>query len=128
MLPELVSNWKVVACQLHGRWLPPSIFAEFRYEFKNDDTYFIDWADLTYPGFMGGFPKSKTGKVVLKNDVTPHAIDFIPDEGPFAGQTLEGIFELDHDVFKANFSFPGTARPEAFTALQGQVYEVWQRV
>lgn len=128
MLKPLLGNWKVIACQLHTRWLPPSIFKEFVYEFKDNDTYFIDWAHLTYPDFMGGFPKSKSGKVTIDTSVTPHAMDFIPDEGPFAGQKVEGIFELDHDIFKANFAFPGNPRPRRFSSQQGEVYEVWQRL
>ena len=83
---------------------------------------------MTYPQYMGGFPKSKSGKVALNTNVTPNQIDFIPDEGPFAGKTLQGIFELDHDVLKANFAFPGIPRPTQFKSEQGHVYEVWQRV
>lgn len=128
MLKELTGHWKVIGCQLHTRWLPYSIFREFRYQFNDDNSYHIDWSELSYPQFIGGFPKSKTGKVQLNIDATPHHIDFIPDEGPFAGQKIEGIFELDHDIFKANFSFPGTERPISFSAQQGQVYEIWQRV
>ena len=128
MLKALLGNWKVIACQLNTRWLPDSIFREFRYQFNENDTFSIDWANVTYPQFVGGFPKSTTGKVTINTDVTPNEIDFIPDEGPFKGESLQGIFELDHDIFKANFSFPGTPRPSVFDSQQGQVYEVWQRV
>ena len=128
MLKELVGSWKVVCCQLHSRWLPDSIFREFRYSFTPDDRFLLDWAEVTYPQYMGGFPKSKSGKVALNTNVTPNQIDFIPDEGPFAGKTLQGIFELDHDVLKANFAFPGIPRPTQFKSEQGHVYEVWQRV
>lgn len=128
MINELLGNWKVIACQLNSAWLPDSIFREFRYRFNDNDTFSIAWAEVTFPQYVGGFPKSKTGKVTINMDETPHAIDFIPDEGPFQGQNLQGIFELDHDIFKANFSFPGSDRPTKFDAQQGQVYEVWQRV
>lgn len=128
MLKELVGDWKVACCQLNTRWLPDSIFREFRYTFTPDDKFLLDWADVTYPQFVGGFPKSKSGKVTINTKTTPHEIDFIPDEGPFAGKTLQGIFEIDHDILKANFAFPGGPRPKEFSAQQGQVYEIWQRL
>ncbi len=128
MLKELVGEWKVIGCQLHGKWLPSSIFQEFRYSFNDDDSFNLEWAELSFPMYVGGFPKCKTGAVVLNTSVTPKHIDLIPDEGQFLGQALQGIFELDHDVLKAIFSFPGTARPEVFQTKQGQVYEIWQRV
>ncbi len=128
MLKELVGEWKVIGCQLHGKWLPYSIFQEFRYSFNENDTFDLEWAELSFPQYVGGFPKSKTGAVVLNSTTTPQQIDLIPDEGQFAGRKLEGIFELDHDVLKAIFSFPGTARPKVFQTTQWQVYEIWQRV
>ncbi len=127
MLKPLVGSWKVVCCQLHGKWLPEPIFKEFRYNMTDKGTFELDWAEVTFPQYVGGFPKSKTGKIVLNLDTTPKQMDFIPAEGPFANKALQGIFELDHDLLKAIFSFPGTARPTQFSAGQGQVYEVWQR-
>ncbi|MEW6038974.1 MAG: hypothetical protein AB1648_12075 [Pseudomonadota bacterium] len=128
MLNELVGSWKVIGCQLNTRWLPDSIFREFRYRFTPEDSFLLDWSELTYPQFLGGFPKSKSGRVIINVSVSPHQIDFIPDEGPFSGNALLGIFELDHDILKANFAFPGNPRPTEFTAADGQVYEIWQRV
>jgi uncharacterized protein (TIGR03067 family) len=128
MLDGLIGKWKVIGCQLNGEWLPYSIFQEFRYGFTADDRFQLKWAELSFPLYVGGFPKSKTGKVVMNNDAKPQQLDLLPDDGPFAGKKLEGIFELDHDVLKAIFSFPGTARPTVFQTKQGQVYEIWQRV
>lgn len=128
MLEGLVGNWKVIGCQLHGTWLPYSVFQEFRYRFNLDDTFSLAWAELSFPQYVGGFPKSKTGKVIVRTDAEPNQIDLIPNDGPFAGKPLAGIFELDHDILKANFAFPGTARPAVFATVHGQVYEIWQRV
>ncbi len=63
MLENLTGRWKVIACQLHGTWLPDSIFREFRYNLTAEGAFVIQWAELSYPAFLGGFPKSKTGKV-----------------------------------------------------------------
>jgi len=128
MLKELVGEWKVIGCQLHGKWLPHSIFQEFRYSFREDDTFNLEWAELSYPGYVGGFPKSKTGTVKIRSVASPLEMDLIPDEGEFAGKSLQGIYDLDHDVLKAIFSFPGTERPKVFQTKLGQVYEIWQRV
>lgn len=128
MIKELVGAWKVIGCQLNTRWLPDPIFKEFRYEFTNDDKFRLDWAEVTYPQYVGGFPKSPSGKVKIDTSTSPNQMDFIPDEGPFAGQTMQGIFELDHDILKANFAFPGNPRPSSFSAKQGEVYEIWQRI
>jgi hypothetical protein len=124
MLQGLVGRWKVIGCQLHGKWLPLSIFKEFIYIINADGSFDIEWSNLTYPDFQGGFPKSETGKLVFKDN----HMDFIPDNGPFAGQALQGIFDLDHDILKANVAFAGNPRPEVFAAQQGEVYEIWQRL
>ena len=128
MLVDLKGSWKVIACQLHGTWLPESIFREFRYTLTDTGEYVIQWSELSYPAFMGGFPKSKMGKISVDLNATPQRIDLVPDEGPFAGQVFQGIFDLDHDVCRGNFAFPGHPRPTAFSAQQGQVYEIWLRV
>jgi hypothetical protein len=125
MIKELVGRWKVIGCQLHGKWLPPSIFSEFIYVIHQDGSYNIEWANLTYPDFQGGFPKSDTGRVKIIND---KEIDFIPDKGPFEGKSLEGLHNLDHDILKSNVAFPGNHRPNIFSSKQGEVYEVWQRI
>lgn len=126
MIDGLVGKWKVIGCQLNGVWLPTSIFQEFRYSFTKDDKFRLDWAELSFPQYVGGFPKSKTGKVVFGSN--KNEMDLVPDDGPFANKPLTGIFELDHDILKAIFSFPGTERPKVFNTSQGQVYEIWQRV
>ena len=127
MSSTLDGRWKVVACQLNGTWLPESIFREFRYILAGDERYSILWSDLTFPAYLGGFPKSKSGRIAINRSTNPHEIDLIPDEGAFAGKAFLGIFELDHDILKANFAFPGNPPPAAFSAGQGQVYEVWLR-
>jgi uncharacterized protein (TIGR03067 family) len=127
MSNSLNGKWKVVACQLNGTWLPEPIFKEFRYILTNDERYSILWSELTFPAYLGGFPKSKSGRIIINRESRPYEIDLIPDEGEFTGEPFQGIFELDHDILKANFAFPGGARPEVFSAGQGQVYEVWLR-
>lgn len=125
---NLIGKWKVIGCQLNTIWLPTPIFQHFIYGFPDTGHFVLDWADLTFPKYAGGFPKSDKGKISLDTNVSPHTIDLVPDSGPFAGQTFKGIFDVDHDILKANFAFPGKARPKEFKAEEGQVYEIWQRI
>lgn len=94
MLNELIGKWKVIGCQLHGEWLPYSIFKEFIYSFSNDDKFRLKWGELSWPHYVGGFPKSKSGKVHINTSVTPHQIDMSPDEGEYSGKDLKGISNL----------------------------------
>ncbi|CUI16905.1 hypothetical protein PNK_1288 [Candidatus Protochlamydia naegleriophila] len=124
----LKGQWKVIGCQLNGVWLPVPIFQHFIYAFPDEKHFTLSWGDLTFPNYVGGFPKSDKGTLSINTAVEPHAIDLTPSSGPFAGKTFEGIFHLDHDILKANFAFPGHERPHAFKSLEGHVYEIWQRI
>jgi uncharacterized protein (TIGR03067 family) len=128
MLSQLVGTWKVIACQLNGIWLPESIFREFRYNFNENGEYLIQWAELSFPRYIGGFPKSTIGKIEIDPGTQPSSIDLFPEEGPYANQVFQGICEIDYDIFKGNFAFPPLSRPTEFKAIQGQVYEIWQRI
>jgi uncharacterized protein (TIGR03067 family) len=123
---QFFGYWKVVSCQLNGRWLPTPIFENFRYEIS-EGKFLIHWADLSfYPGWVGSFPKSDSGKIVGGKDGS--IIEFVPDKGPNKGKSYLGLYELDHDILKANFAFPGHDRPKAFASKEGEVYEVWQKL
>lgn len=124
-MSELNGYWKVIACQLNGIWLPREIFMMFRYEIT-DGQFKIHWADLSFPNWTGSFPKFESGKLEASSD--GRSIDLIPAGGVNEGKTYQGLYDLDHDILKANFAFPGTERPTAFVSKQGEVYEVWQRV
>lgn len=125
---SVLGKWKVIGCQLNTKWLALPIFENFVYAFPDENHFTLDGGDLTYPNYMGGFPKSDQGTISLNTTTQPHSIDLTPSSGPFAGKTFKGIFELDVDILKANFAFPGNERPTAFTAKQGEVYEIWQRI
>lgn len=124
----LKGDWKVIGCQLNTVWLPYEIFKHFIYTFPDQVNFKLAWGDLSYPKYVGGFPKSESSTLSIDTTSTPYTIDLKPNSGPFAGQTFLGIFELDHDILKANFAFPNQERPKVFSASQGNVYEIWQRI
>jgi len=125
---SIKGDWKVIGCQLNTVWLPYAIFEHFIYSFPDNSHFKLAWGELSYSKYVGGFPKSDGGHLSINSDVDPHTIDLIPHSGPFEGQTFQGIFEVDHDILKANFAFPKNERPKAFTATKGEVYEIWQRI
>ncbi len=124
----LVGKWKVIACQLNGVWLPRVIFKHFLYDFPDAEHFKLMWGELSFPPFNGSFPKSDSGKIKLDTNQHPNSIDLIPEKGPHAGMAFKGIYELDYDILKANFAFPGHDRPKEFIARQNEVYEVWQKM
>jgi uncharacterized protein (TIGR03067 family) len=122
---KLLGHWKVIACQLNNTWLPREIFMMFRYEIT-DGAFKIHWADLSFPNWVGSFPKSDSGKILGAED--GHTIDFVPNSGPNAHKNYQGIYQLDYDILKANFAFPDHDRPKVMHSKKGEVYEVWQRI
>ena len=57
-------------------------------------------------------------------------LDMIPDEGPFAGQALRGVFRVDDSgrIVSLELAYPGHERAALYVADPHQVYETWQRV
>jgi uncharacterized protein (TIGR03067 family) len=60
------------------------------------------------------FPKginriSKSGSV--KVDAAKGTIDFIPDDGPAKGKTLQGIYKIEGDTLTICFTVTGKERP-----------------
>jgi uncharacterized protein (TIGR03067 family) len=123
----LSGNWKILASQWHGQWLPETIFKEFRYQIKPEGRYTIKYAELSYPAYQGGFAKAGVGQIKLNTTSTPFKIDVTPDSGPFKGKLFQGIIEIDNDVLKINMATPDTPRPTSFLGRKGQIFEVWLR-
>ena len=57
-------------------------------------------------------------------------LDMIPDEGPFAGQALRGVYRVDDSgqIVSLVLAYPGHDRAASYVADPHQVYETWQRV
>ena len=69
------------------------------------------------------------GTHTLGTDQSPMTIDASDSEGPFAGNTLLGIFKVEADVFTVCFAAPGKERPTEFTTKDGKatILHVWKR-
>ncbi len=57
-------------------------------------------------------------------------IDITDDNGPRAGQTCLGIYELNGDEFRVAFAAPGEDRPSKFETMpgSGEWMHAWTRV
>ena len=55
----------------------------------------------------------------LDTSKKPKEIDLTPESGNEAGQTMQGIYELDGDNLKLCFGRPGTGRPKEFSSKEG---------
>jgi len=69
------------------------------------------------------------GRYAVNPTVTPSTIDVTFNEGPRAGKTIRGIYELNADTCKVCMALEGQARPTAFASLPGSglVLEVLKR-
>ena len=70
------------------------------------------------------------GTHTLGTNQSPMTIDATDTEGPFAGQTLHGIFRVEDDVFTVCFAGPGNDRPAEFTTKNGKatILHHWKRL
>jgi len=69
------------------------------------------------------------GTHALDTTASPLQIDATDEVGPFAGQTLAGIFKVEGDLFSVCFAGPGEERPTEFTTKSGtgKLCHVWKR-
>jgi uncharacterized protein (TIGR03067 family) len=70
------------------------------------------------------------GTQKLDASKSPKTIDAVGANGPDAGKTTLGIYELMGDEFRVALASPGKARPTRFKTSpgSGQWMHVWQRV
>ena len=127
MVFSIEGQYKVIACQLKTRGLAPGVWSHYIWEIKNDRFKFHNH-EVCPSNFVGSFVKSATGPVVV--DESNGLLDMIPDEGPFAGQALRGVFRVDDSgqFISLVLAYPGRDRAASYVADPRQVYETWQRV
>jgi uncharacterized protein (TIGR03067 family) len=79
--------------------------------------------------FSWGTPVFLKGTHKLSTDQTPMTIDAADTEGPFAGNTMLGIFKVEDDVFTVCFAAPGKDRPTEYTTKDGRatILHFWKR-
>jgi uncharacterized protein (TIGR03067 family) len=117
-LKRFEGTWRYESTVVQGRRLPDESFKDARLILKGDRF------EMTDP------MSSHRGTFTVDPTATPRTIDVTFSEGPQAGQTRKGIYELDETTYRACFGLPGRERPEAFVSEpgNGQIVQVLKRV
>jgi uncharacterized protein (TIGR03067 family) len=87
--------------------------------------HFMDWT-ASYEGdslaLKAGQEIRRRGIVTLDPSRNPKATNTWDLDGPFADQTVPGIYDLKGDTLKLCFARPGEARPTEFTTKKGSAF------
>ena len=112
-LDMLQGTWVMASMETEGHEAAP--------EDIKDLTAVYDGNRLTLaPGIESG----GAGIVTLAADRTPRAINTWDQDGPYADQTVPGIYELKGDTLRLAFARPGEERPKEFTTKSGTAFLV----
>jgi uncharacterized protein (TIGR03067 family) len=117
-LASLQGAWEMVSGERDGQGFPAGYLKNSERVVKGDET------TVTVRGQL--FMKAKFFLDPSKN---PKTIDYDINDGPYAGQKMLGIYELEDDRLKFCLATPGKARPAGFATKpdDGQTMTVWKR-
>ena len=115
---KLQGAWTMVFGERDGQAFPSEYLTNSERVVKGDET------KVTVQGQL--FMKAKFSLDPSKN---PKTIDYAINDGPYAGQKMFGIYELDGDELKFCLSTPGKERPTGFGTKpdDGQTMTIWKR-
>jgi uncharacterized protein (TIGR03067 family) len=106
-LERFEGTWRFESLIVEGREVPPEGLQTSRLTLKGD-TFEMTDPMATYRGTFRIDPS-----------VTPKRIAMAFTEGPEAGKTVLGIYELDGDTYKVCVGLAGRGRPEGFASKTG---------
>jgi uncharacterized protein (TIGR03067 family) len=112
-LAKLQGVWIMTSMETEGHVLAPEEF-EGRNSLYEGDTLAL----------RAGETVRRRGIVTLDPTRTPKAMNTWDADGPYADQTLPGIYELEGDTLKVCFARPGEPRPSKFTSKEGNGFLV----
>ena len=117
-LARIQGTWTMVSGERDGQGFPAEYLSNSERVVKGDET------TVTVRGQL--FMKAKFTLDPFKN---PKTIDYAINDGPYAGQKMFGIYELDGDKLKFCLATPGKERPTGFATQpdDGQTMTVWKR-
>jgi len=126
-MSEITGLYKVLACQLKTKWLHPQIWNHYIWELT-ETSFKLHFYNVCPSAYIGSFVHCESGQLSI--DADAKTITFTPSSGQFEGQAIVGIYQSDDSgqILQVVCAFPGQPLPTGFQALEGQVYEVWQRV
>lgn len=117
-LKKLQGTWDRVLMEHEGEELPAEDNKGWTAVYEDDVVTLKTGADVYRRGIITLDPTKK-----------PKSINTWDLGGPYADQTVPGIYELDGDVLKLCFARPGAERPKEFTSKRGNgfLYCVYKR-
>jgi uncharacterized protein (TIGR03067 family) len=107
-LEKLQGTWLLVAMENDGEDVPAEDFKDYKSVYEENR--------LT---LLAGDRVRRRGIVTLEPSRRIKAINTWDQDGPYADQTVPGIYELEGDTLKLCFARPGEERPKAFTTKSG---------
>ena len=106
-LEKFTGTWQAVAIERDGKPVPKDEVTTVKLVVKGE----------RYTFHLG--EQKIQGTHTLDPAKTPKQIDAVGTDGPGAGETLKGIYELTADTFKVCFADAGKDRPTAFRTTGG---------
>ena len=107
-LEKLQGTWLLVAMEKDGEDVPAEDFKDWKSVYEENR--------LT---LLVGDKVRRRGIVTLEPSRKIKAINTWDQDGPYADQTVPGIYELEGDTLKLCFAHPGEERPKEFTTKSG---------
>ena len=106
-LRSLEGEWRLSSLEIDGRAMPREMLTHMRILFDGD-RFRTESPEANYDGIF-----------TIDVDATPAQIDIEFVEGPEAGNTAYGIYELDGDRMSLCLGLVGASRPAAFATRPG---------
>lgn len=106
-LRSLEGEWRIASLEVDGAAMPAPLVTQMRLLFDGD-RFRTESPEANYEGVF-----------TIDVDATPAQIDIAFVEGPEAGNTCHGIYELNGDEMRLCLGLAGASRPRAFVTTQG---------
>src|SRR3954471_16806114 len=107
-LDKLQGTWQLVAMEVEGHEAPADELKDRNAVYEGDRL-----------SLRAGETVRRRGIVTLEPGRSPKAMNTWDQDGPYADQTVPGIYELDGDTLKVCFARPGEERPKEFSTKSG---------
>lgn len=117
-IAELQGEWSLVSLLLNGKPIDPHAIRYGKRIVKGDEMTLKFGRDLVTKAKMAADPTK-----------CPKIMDYVHMAGMMAGQSQQGIYELEGKILKICSSPPGQTRPPEFTATpeNGRTLAVWTK-
>jgi uncharacterized protein (TIGR03067 family) len=110
-LENLQGTWILVAMERDGEDVAAEDFTDWKAVYEGNRVT-----------LRAGERIRRRGVITLDPSRIPKAIDTRDQDGPYADQTVPGIYSLEGDKLRLCFARPGAQRPKDFTTKGGAAF------